>query len=349
MRSITGITWIMTVVGADMTRIFVYEPLSAEEPDSAEDLERDSPGHDELLAAGRAMRNAIVADLARLGGIGVTAALSQQEARHAALGPRIMRASARAGEPAVEFVRRQARAHDLCWVVAPETGGLLSRLHEAVGNERWVGCSGPAIRVASSKTATCAALDAAGILTPSAFASAHRGRWIVKPDDGAGAVDTRRHATHDAAQADVQRRQRAGLLAVAQPFVEGEALSISLIVGPDLARPVAFNRQRLEIDVDGYVHDLGVHSAAIGDAEPRAAALRALAAKVAAALPGLRGYVGIDVVWNEEEGPVVIEVNPRVTCAYVGLSAILRRNLAADILRVHARIDPRQVAVDVAA
>ena len=30
---------------------------------------------------------------------------------------------------------------------------------------------------------------------------------------------------------------------------------------------------------------------------------------------------------------MVIEVNPRVTCAYVGLSSILGRNLAADILR----------------
>ncbi|HEY6895520.1 MAG TPA: hypothetical protein VI258_15200, partial [Rhodanobacteraceae bacterium] len=33
--------------------------------------------------------------------------------------------------------------------------------------------------------------------------------------------------------------------------------------------------------------------------------------------------------------PVVIEVNPRVTCAYVGLSAALRRNLARDVLSVH--------------
>jgi len=33
---------------------------------------------------------------------------------------------------------------------------------------------------------------------------------------------------------------------------------------------------------------------------------------------------------------VVIEVNPRVTCAYVGLSASLGRNLAAELLADHA-------------
>ena len=46
-----------------------------------------------------------------------------------------------------------------------------------------------------------------------------------------------------------------------------------------------------------------------------------------------------DRVWNEREGPVVIEVNPRVTCAYVGLSAILQHNLAADILAAHVQAD----------
>jgi predicted ATP-grasp superfamily ATP-dependent carboligase len=57
---------------------------------------------------------------------------------------------------------------------------------------------------------------------------------------------------------------------------------------------------------------------------------------VAKAIPGLRGFVGIDLVWHPRCGPVVIEVNPRVTCAYVGLSASLGRNLAAELLRDHA-------------
>jgi predicted ATP-grasp superfamily ATP-dependent carboligase len=57
---------------------------------------------------------------------------------------------------------------------------------------------------------------------------------------------------------------------------------------------------------------------------------------VAKGIPGLRGFVGIDVVWHSRCGPVLIEVNPRVTCAYVGLSAALGRNLASDLLREHA-------------
>jgi tyramine---L-glutamate ligase len=39
-------------------------------------------------------------------------------------------------------------------------------------------------------------------------------------------------------------------------------------------------------------------------------------------------------VWHERCGPVVIEINPRVTSAYVGLSRALGRNLAADVMAV---------------
>jgi predicted ATP-grasp superfamily ATP-dependent carboligase len=67
--------------------------------------------------------------------------------------------------------------------------------------------------------------------------------------------------------------------------------------------------------------------------------LAALASGVAAAMPGLRGFVGIDVVWPERGAPVLIEVNPRLTCAYVGLSRRLGRCLAAEVLAMQ-RLEP---------
>jgi predicted ATP-grasp superfamily ATP-dependent carboligase len=324
-----------------MTRIFVYEPLSAEDPASTQALGRGTPAHAEMLAAGRGMRDAVAADLARIAGLTLTVAGSEQEAGH---GQRVL--AMREGEDSLAFVRRQALQHDLCWIIAPESDGLLLALHDAVGDARWIGCSAAAIRTATSKSATCAALAAAGIATPLLYARNRRGAWIVKPDDGAGTLQTRRHADRAAAQADLEARRRAGQRAVAEPFVEGVALSVSMIVGPDLARPLAVNRQRLALDAQGWLHDLGVQPAAIAGADRRVPALHALAARVAAAIPGLRGYVGVDVVWNERDGPVVIEVNPRVTCAYVGLSALLRRNVADEILALHAGARPREVAAD---
>jgi predicted ATP-grasp superfamily ATP-dependent carboligase len=321
-----------------MTRILVYEPLSADAPETRAALRPGSAAQLEMLSAGQGMRDAIAGDLAGLPGIDVTMATGQQEAGHA-LPVRTVTPAARDG--AVTFVRRQSQRHDLCWIVAPESDGLLLRLHGAVGARRWIGCDAAAIRVAASKQSTCAVLQAAGIATPLAFAPGHRGPWIVKPDDGAGTLQTRRHSSRAAAVADVTERRRAGQAALLEPFVGGEPLSISVVVGPVLARAVAFNRQRIAIDEDGWLQDMGVQAAAVPPSDPRAGTLQALARSVAAALPGLRGYVGIDVVWNRRYGPVVIEVNPRVTCAYVGLSALLGRNLAAEVLAAH---DQQQAA-----
>jgi predicted ATP-grasp superfamily ATP-dependent carboligase len=240
-----------------------------------------------------------------------------------------------AGESVEAFVRRLAPAHDASWVVAPETGGVLARMRAAVGGATWIGCDAAAIAVATSKSATLAWLRARGVPTPLDLVG-HRGRWVVKPDDGAGTLATRVHADRARAWDDLAARHAAGASATLEPHVEGEALSISMIVGANLAAPariVAMNRQCIAADADGWLRDEGVQSAAIGDGDARAPALRALACGVADAMPGLRGFVGIDLIWNEERGPVLIEVNPRVTLAYVGLSRKVGRSLAADVLR----------------
>lgn len=332
-----------------MIRILVDEPLSAGDRECVEALGRGSAACADMVAAGRAMRDAVAADLARIPGIAVTVAGSQQEAGHASASGPIRTVAPRPHETAVAFVRRQAALHDLCWVVAPESAGLLERLQTAVGSARWIGCTRAAIRLAASKRATCDALQAAGIPTPQAFTPRQDGPWVVKPADGAGALATRRHATHASAQSDLRQRLAAGQAAVLEPWVAGEPLSISMLAGPDFAEAVAFNRQRLQVDAAGWLRDVGVQPAAIAPSDSRALSLSALAGRVAAAIPGLRGFVGIDVVWNEGEGPVVIEVNPRVTCAYVGLSAILRRNLAADILALQAHPRMRDLAAHVGA
>jgi predicted ATP-grasp superfamily ATP-dependent carboligase len=101
------------------------------------------------------------------------------------------------------------------------------------------------------------------------------------------------------------------------------------------AELLAVNRQHIEVSGDGRLRDAGVSIARIALHDARVPALAALAARTVEALPGLDGFVGIDLVWHRERGPVAIEVNPRLTCAYAGLSAALGRNLAADIVTAH--------------
>ena len=315
-------------------RLFVCEYLSGGGLDAAGPL---APDDRELLAQGLAMRDALLADLARLPGLAVDCATGRGVAppRGAAT------VQARPGEAFDDFVAREAAAHDLAWVVAPESGGLLAALAARVAPARWLGCRPEAIALCTSKRATLERLHAHGVATPLA-AAGEATRWVVKPVDGAGSVETRVHASRAAAEADRAARAAQGAHATLEPWVEGEALSLSLACGgAGEAELLSVNRQRIEVGPEGRVGYGGVAIDAREVAAGRRGALGAVARAVAAAIPGLQGFVGIDLVWHAWRGPVVIEVNPRLTCAYSGLSAALGRNLAGELLERHAAREAR--------
>ena len=320
-----------------MTRIFVYEYLSGG---------GDPAANDDLLPMGQSMRDAIVADLLGLDDCEVSVATCDHA--KSVIGP-ARSAGPRDGESAFDFVARHAQVNDLVWVVAPETGGVLARLAQQIDPARWLGCDRDSIRLTSSKHATLARLAEAGVCTPLAFEQAPDvTQWVVKPDDGAGSLDTRVHASFEAATRDrTNRSSLAGHVGhvshatTIEPWVEGQALSLSLLCGADHTELLSINRQHISIDTDGSVSFCGVAVNALPLDDSRAATLRDLATSIGTVITGLRGFVGIDLVWHAQRGPVVIEVNPRVTCAYVGLSSALGRNVAGDIIKAHQRLAAR--------
>lgn len=164
---------------------------------------------------------------------------------------------------------------------------------------------------------------------PADFSANPAAGWVVKPDDGAGAQQTAWHARRDAA---LQAANRLGPGFVVEPWVPGDSLSVSLACTPTTVELLSINRQRLHTAADGQVHVDAVECAALPLHGERADRLRAFAGQVHAALPGLAGYVGVDLVWHAQRGPVAIEVNPRLTSAYVGLSQRLGFNVAQRLL-----------------
>jgi predicted ATP-grasp superfamily ATP-dependent carboligase len=140
---------------------------------------------------------------------------------------------------------------DMVWPTAPEARGTLERLAAAtlLGNRILLGCRPEAVRIAASKHATVRALASRGVPVvptvrredPLTDAS---GPWVVKPDDGAGCDGL--ELLPDAAAA--RRRLEAGLVRlVAQPWVAGEALSLSLLCGVSGSLLLCCNRQLVGI------------------------------------------------------------------------------------------------------
>ena len=317
-----------------MMRVFVYEHLSG--GGAADD------GCHELLAAGREMRDAVACDLLRSGDCAVSVAAGRL-ASEVPAGARSLQPPP--GIDAAAFVAAQARLHEHVWVIAPETGGVLAQMRRVVGAERWLGCDAAAIELTSSKRATLARAAEHGLTTPLAFAaSPATRRWVVKPDDGAGAVATRVHNTNAAARDDLDTRRQHGEAAVLEPWVAGEPLSLSLLCSANRVELLSVNRQQLTVDAFGVLSFSGVQINALPRDDARTATLRAWAQSLVRAVPGLRGYVGVDLVWHAQRGPVLIEINPRVTMAYVVLSGALNRNVAAAVIAAHHREAARDYA-----
>ena len=279
-----------------------------------------------LAREGDMMAQALVRDLAAIPGVEV---LLARDSRLPPAPPPAATLSALPEEGALDTFRRGLERCHAAWPVAPETGGTLEALaRQTLKARRILLSSRPeAVRAAGSKIATSMVLNAAGIPAVPTFSHPTlipplSGPWVVKPDDGAGCEDAWRLS--DADSAGLWLVDHPGH--VAQPWIEGDALSLSLICCAGDAALLSINRQRLILN--DRLGLAGIEVNALSDADGRMALL---GGAIAHAIPGLWGYVGVDLVATAS-GPVVIEVNPRLTTSYCGIQEATGTNPAQWVL-----------------
>ncbi|HZF32439.1 MAG TPA: ATP-grasp domain-containing protein, partial [Candidatus Angelobacter sp.] len=287
-----------------------------------------------LAREGDMMLAALVKDVAEVGGIEIA---SVRDARLRALDlPAVVRV-VRAREDPWAVWHEAIDGVDAVWPIAPETGGALKRVSELVlaAGRTLIGSRPRAVALAASKLATAESLAAHGIAvvpTVSAEMTLQDGPpvgqagWVVKPDDGAGAESTRlfRRAA-EMRQWLAAAPDRDNL--VVQPYVEGAPASLSILCQHGRAWLLSCNRQEIAIE-DGAFRFRG---SIVGGLEQRRPLFEPIAAALAAAMPDLWGYVGIDFI-DRAAGPLVLDVNPRLTTSYVGLGRAIGMNLAALVL-----------------
>jgi tyramine---L-glutamate ligase len=222
---------------------------------------------------------------------------------------------------------------DAVWLVAPESGGTLESLSRKVvaAHRILLGSRPDAVHIAGSKLHTTRLLEQAGVVAartyyPDEQLPSLQCAWVVKPDDGAGCADTRIFNNSDQALTWISQQKQPGQF-VLQPYISGEACSLSLLCRDGQCRLLSCNRQRVVVR-DNQFYFLGSVVNSIADPEGQFAHI---AKQVTAAIPGLWGYVGVDVIMTPR-GPVVLEVNPRLTTSYVGLHESINYNPAALVL-----------------
>jgi predicted ATP-grasp superfamily ATP-dependent carboligase len=288
--------------------VFVYEYTcaSAVGPDA---------GSASLRAEGAAMLTAALADFGRVPGVRVSP-----------LPPSPLGGGDQREEPAF---RGAARSADYALVIAPEFDGLLEERVRWAEEEgaALLGPTSAAIRLTADKLELGRFLAARGVPTPTPTPVAEgrppAGQFVCKPRDGAGSLGVRVNEWPAADEAD---------RFIVQPLVPGRAASVAFLIGPGRCPALPPCWQNLSDD-GGLTY--------LGGSLPLPADLAARAERVARraveAVPGLHGYVGVDVVLGDAgrgEGDWVIEINPRLTTSYVGLRALAGFNLAEALLAV---------------
>jgi predicted ATP-grasp superfamily ATP-dependent carboligase len=284
-------------------RVFLYEYTCALADDSAAES---------LHAEGRAMLSAVLADFGRVSGV------------------EAVTLPAEAGR---EAFCELARSSDYTLVIAPEFAGLLAercRWVEQAGG-RLLGPTSDAVGLTADKLLTAHRLLSAGVQTPYCDPFPGRGTFpaVLKPRDGAGSLATFlvRNQAELMSRAEQARGEGWRGDFIVQRFAPGVAASVAFLLGPGRCVPLLPAAQHLSDD--GRFRYLGGRVPLPDGLRERAVSL---ARRAVEAVPGLRGYVGVDVVLGDSDQ--VIEINPRLTTSYVGLRALAETNLAEAMLRV---------------
>jgi tyramine---L-glutamate ligase len=221
---------------------------------------------------------------------------------------------------------------DALILIAPESNGILLKLTQMASRYKALilGCKEKEIAVFSDKMATYLALKAADIATIDSYAlneikALTESRYIVKPIDGAGCSETYFFAClKDLSRWLVNSADDTKQGYIVQPFIEGIAASISCLMQKGVVYVLSCNQQLISFEHN----QLQFNGCLINGMQAHWPLFEQLANQVAAAFPHLAGYVGIDVILSNNK-LLIVEINPRITTSYAGLSEATGLNVTA--------------------
>jgi predicted ATP-grasp superfamily ATP-dependent carboligase len=293
--------------------VFIYEHLTS-------GALINEPFSSALMHEGDAMLTALSQDLLALG----LSVAVMRDARLAELAPQPRLSVHTISSPGdyQKAWQDSLQTYPQCILIAPETNGVLYKLAAELEQRaiQHLGSSPDAIRLCSDKLLTFQRLSEQGILTPDTVMAnewpttdlSEDHEWVIKPRDGAGCEQTYKLKSQDLKQYVVNLPPEQRTQHLIQPYIPGETLSLNLFLNTSGTEVLSVNRQVIE----ETAKQLHLHHCLPGCEELIAKeVVEALVLKVRATLPGLWGFVGIDLILTDQQ-LWVIDINPRLTSSY---------------------------------
>jgi len=250
---------------------------------------------------------------------------------------------------------------DAAYFVAPESDQTLQRLMKYTEKSDGISlnCRVAAVETAANKMATYETLDKAGLAFPETLMisvdesiqqirrSVRRFGFslVFKPLKGMGCqgLSVVNNASQIKAAVNKIKRESSSEFFLVQKLLLGVATSVSLISTGREVMPITLNQQLLTLEPPES------SSSYCGGVVPLHHSLerRAIEAarKAVESVKGLTGYIGVDIILTRK-GPFIMEINPRLTTSYVGLTRVVSFNPAQAIIdAVLERRLPKNVRV----
>ena len=154
---------------------------------------------------------------------------------------------------------------------------------------------------------------------------------VLKPRDGAGSLQTFLISDSMEFERRCEEVTQAGWPAqfIQQPFVPGEPISAAAIIGAAGDRHILPVAKQLLSD-NGRFEYIGAEWTA-RSARWQSSVSRVIH-HVLDAVPGLCGYIGLDLIGMADGSIQVVDINPRLTTGYLAWRGRTPSNLAASIL-----------------
>ncbi len=294
-----------------------------------------------LLDEGRAMLTAFLEDASRLDGIDV---VTTWDAR---LGPPPQDMAevhlVQNAEEERQLFDQLVENCDATFLIAPEFDGYLTRRAECViaQNRPLCGPDVAAITLCADKLQLARHLQEAGVATIDTFPfdpsdvveSSIHFPCVIKPRYGAGSQETQLVPDAASFKAVVANLSADPQLhpGIVQPYLPGTPVSVAVIINNTGHCVHRFPPALQRLTDDGFFTYQGGQVPALG---MPLSIIEQLATEACNAVPGLRGYVGIDLIVPADapESAVVVEINPRLTTSYLGYRRLTKENLAERIL-----------------
>lgn len=223
---------------------------------------------------------------------------------------------------------------DMVWPIAPEIDSILQKVTRLVEAKSKVllNSSSEAVALCSDKLLNYHFLEKQSItsietMALELFSETIDKPWVLKPKNGVGCLNSYLVTTPQLFK-QVCSQVNSAPDYIMQPYIKGQSLSLSCLFKAGKAWLLCCNQQVVSIHDDMFQLEACIVNIPIQEA----ALYQTLIDRIATAIPGLFGYVGIDIIQPEQGLPRVVEINPRLTTSYVGINQATGINVASAVI-----------------